>query len=117
VRKAIDKTKKFVSESIAPVAGTFDTGAMARGEPGLPARFVWRKTEYSVTQILDKWKETSPCKSGGKEKYVRKHWYKIKTADGKIMQIYFERESLPRGQRRTRWWLYSISEHNWRQGV
>lgn len=110
MREKIDKCDKFISESIKPIAGTFDTGAMARGEPGLPARFVWRKTEYSVTQILGKWKETSPCKSGGKEKYVRKHWYKIKTTDNKIMQIYFERKPLPKGQRRTRWWLYSISE-------
>jgi len=110
VREAIDKKEKFVSESITPVTGTFDTGAMARGEPGLPAQFVWRETKYSVTKILDKWKESSPCKSGGKEKYVRKHWYKIETKSGEIMNIYFERKSLPRGQRKIRWWLYSIIE-------
>ena len=109
MRKAIDEQERFVSEIIKPVAGTFDTRVMVRGEPGFPARFVWRKVEYVVTQILDKWKETSPCKSGSKEKYVRKHWYKIETSSGEIMKIYFERRSLPRGQRKTRWWLYSIS--------
>jgi len=109
MRKKIIGNRKFVSESIKPVAGTFDTGAMARGEPGLPSRFVWRKEEYMVVRILDKWKETSPCKSGSKEKYVRKHWYKIETSTGIIMELYFERRSLPKGQCKTRWWLYSIA--------
>jgi len=107
--KKMIRDEKFVSEPIKPVAGTFNTGAMARGEPGLPARFVWRRKEYTVLRILDKWKETSPCKSGGKEKYVRKHWYKVETDSGEIMKVYFERKSLPRGQRKIRWWLYSMS--------
>jgi hypothetical protein len=108
VREALEKNEELISESIMPVAGTFDTGAMARGEPGLPARFVWRKKEYIVAEILGKWKETSPCRSGGKERYVRKHWYKVRTANGLIMRIYFERKSMPRSQRQVRWWLYSL---------
>jgi phosphoribosylglycinamide formyltransferase-1 len=104
----ISKREILVSESVRPTGGTFDTGAMARGEPGLPARFVWRKQEYSVVQILDKWKETSPCKTGAKEKYVRKHWYKIQTSSGEIMKMYFERQPLAKNQRKTRWWLYTI---------
>lgn len=104
----MSKGEKFVSESIRPIPGTFDTGPMARGEPGLPARFMWRKQEYTVVRIIDKWKETSPCKTGAKEKYVRKHWYKIETRCGAIMQIYFERQPLAKGQRKIRWWLYTI---------
>jgi phosphoribosylglycinamide formyltransferase-1 len=110
MRKKMSENAMFVSESIKPITGTFNSGAMARGEPGLPARFMWRKTEYAVVRILDKWKETTPCKSGSKEKYVRKHWYKIETESGAIMNIYFERKSLPKGQRKTRWWLYSVSD-------
>jgi len=108
MREKIRRNEKFVSEPIRPIAGTFDTGAMARGEPGLPARFVWRKNEYSVAQVMNKWKETSPCKHGASEKYVRRHWYKIQTADGEVMQIYFERKPMTRGQGKLRWWLYSI---------
>jgi len=109
MRKKITGDEKYVSEPIKPNAGTFDTSAMTRGEPGLPSHFVWRKKEYEVVRILDKWKETSPCRSGGKEKYVRKHWYKIETSTGSIMKIYFERKSVSQGQRKIRWWLYSIS--------
>ena len=110
MRKEMSEHERFVSEAIQPVAGKFNTSTMAKGEPGLPTRFVWRKTEYSVTRILDKWKETTPCKSNSREKYVRKHWYRVETDSGDIMNIYFERKSLPKGQRRARWWLYSIAE-------
>lgn len=109
MREKMIGNERFVSEPIKPVAGTFDTGAMARGEPGLPGRFLWRKNEYSVARVLSKWKETSPCKSGATERYVRKHWYKIQTSSGEIMQLYFERKSMSRGQGKRRWWLYSVT--------
>jgi hypothetical protein len=49
-----DQHEEFVSEAIVPVAGTFDAGAMSRGEPGLPARFTWRDKIYTVaTSALD----------------------------------------------------------------
>jgi phosphoribosylglycinamide formyltransferase-1 len=102
--------EKFISESIKPVAGTFDTDGMSRGEPGLPDRFLWRKAEYKIAQVIDRWKDTGPCKSGSKEKYVRKHWFKIRTTSGEVMKIYFERKPLPKSQRKMRWWLYSIAE-------
>ena len=40
MREKMIGNEKLISEAIKPVVGTFDTGAMARGEPGLPARFV-----------------------------------------------------------------------------
>lgn len=102
--------ERFVSELIIPVKGTFDTKAMSRGEPGFPARFYWGRMEYTVGKIVQKWKEPTPCKSGSREKYVRKHWYKIVTTNGVVMKIYFERKSMPKGQTKRRWWLYSVME-------
>lgn len=104
--------QSFVSDQITPVAGTFDTRGMARGEPGFPRRFIWRNEEYIVGIILDKWKELTPCKSGSKEKYVRKHWFKIKTTNGYTMEIYFERKAKIRSKWKSRWWLYSVSDGN-----
>jgi hypothetical protein len=101
--------EEFISEPIKPVAGTFETAAMTRGEPGLPGRFVWRDTEYAVAEVLETWKETGPCKSGSPEIYLRKHWYKIRTTDNLIMKLYFERQPRSKGQCKTRWWLYTIT--------
>jgi hypothetical protein len=99
---------EFISEPIKPVVGTFDMAGMTRGEPGLPGRFLWRGKEYAVTEVLDVWKEEGPCRSGSTEMYLRKHWYKIMTADGLMMTLYFERQGRSKSQNKTRWWLYTI---------
>jgi hypothetical protein len=101
--------EEFVSEPIQPIAETFDCAAMTRGEPGLPERFVWRSSEYTVAEVLEAWKETGPCKSGGPEMYLRKHWYKIKTTNGLIMKLYFERQARSKSRNKTRWWLYTVA--------
>ena len=100
--------EEFVSETIKPREGTFDAAAMTRGEPGLPAKFLWRKTEYTIAEVLEAWKETGPCRNGSNEIYLRKHWYKIKTTDNIIMTLYFERQARSKKQIKTRWWLFSI---------
>lgn len=102
-------SEEFISEPIEPVAGTFDTAAMTRGEPGLPERFKWRDEEYAVAEVLEAWKETGPCRSGGPEQYLRKHWYKIRTDSGFEMTLYFERQTRSKIRNKTRWWLYTIN--------
>lgn len=102
------KTEQFVSEPIEPIQGTFDPGAMTRGEPGLPQRFIWRDKEHIVAEVLEVWKEDGPCQSGSAEMYLRKHWFRIATEEGAEMTLYCQRQ--PRSQRRSkaRWWLYTV---------
>ena len=100
---------QFISESIVPLDGPVDTAAMARGEPGLPNGFTWREQHYEIVEVLDKWKESGSCRHGSGEQYLRKHWYKVKTDDNRIMTIYFERQARSAKQRKDRWWLYTIS--------
>ena len=102
-------SETFVSEPIEPVAGTFDTGAMTRAEPGLPGRFIWRQRQYAVAEVIEVWKESGPCKGGGPEQYLRKHWYKIRTDDGLQMTLYFERPARSKNQSKIRWWLYTVA--------
>ena len=102
--------EEFISEPIKPVADTFDRASMTRAEPGFPGRFIWRDKEYAVADVLKRWKESGPCKSGGPERYLRKHWFRVKTKNGPEMTIYFERQSRTKHQNKTRWWLYTICE-------
>ena len=97
-----DIQDEFISEPIAPVKGTFDTAGMARGEPGLPSRFIWRDKEYAVAEVLEKWKESGPCKGGSSEMYLRKHWFRIRCTDSSEMTIYFERQPKSKQQSKTR---------------
>jgi phosphoribosylglycinamide formyltransferase-1 len=101
--------ERFVSEAIQPVTATYDTVRMAGGEPGLPREFVWRARTIQVAAVLRNWRETGRCHHGSPERYVRKHWYEIATANHETMKIYFERQ--PRGGKRgERWWLFSMRD-------
>jgi hypothetical protein len=99
----------FISEPIVPVGVSFDTGGMAMGEPGLPHVFRWRREEFVVAEVLEKWKEHGDCRHGSGERYVRKFGYSIRTTRGLKMKLYFQR-SVGRGKLpvRSRWWIQSV---------
>jgi hypothetical protein len=99
----------FVSEPIQPVAGTFDPAGMSRGEPGLPSRFHWRGREFTVALELERWRDHGDCRNGSGERYVRRHGFRVRTADNEILRLYFQR-TVGRGKisNQARWWLHSI---------
>jgi hypothetical protein len=98
----------FISEPIAPLEASFDTRGMARGEPGLPQKFRWRKNEFVVAEVLEQAKAHGSCRHGSGEHYVRRHSYRVRTIDGTIMNLYFQR-SAGRGKlAAARWWIQSV---------
>lgn len=101
---------RFVSEPLVPDRATFDTARMAAGEPGLPQRFSWRGHTVEVVEVIRNWKQTGACRNGSSEQYVRKHWYEIRTTDGRLMTIYFERSFRSKPSQANRWWLLSITD-------
>ncbi len=101
----------FVSEPITPVPGSFDPAGMTRGEPGVPQRFRWRRREYTVARELESWRDHGDCRNGSGERYVRRHIYRVRTTDGHVLRLYFQR-TVGRGRLpKTRWWLHSV-EHS-----
>jgi len=102
-----DPAQEFVSESLLPAAGSADTSAMSRGEPGVPGQFTWRGRTHSVVQVLGTWK-TSTADRG--EMYLRRHWFEILTDSGMRMTIYCERQARNRGKPKARWWIYSVQQ-------
>ena len=101
--------EQFVGEAVIPARASGEAPAMARGEPGLPRRFTWRGQEYVVGEVLRRWKESSPCRNGGDERYLRKHWFAIRTTDGRHMTLYFERQARRGSKPTARWWLYTAT--------
>ncbi len=100
----------FISEPITPVDASFDTAGMARGEPGLPLKFRWRKKEYDVTAVIEKGKGHGDCRNGSGERYVRRHDFRVRTAQGLVFRLYFQR-TVGRGQTgKSRWWVHSIED-------
>ena len=103
-----DDREEFVSEELTPVAGTADTAAMSRGEAGLPGRFTWRGREYRVAGVIRRWKSSGPCRSGGGERYLRRHWYRVLTEPPAIMTVYCERQARLPKRPKARWWIYTV---------
>ena len=100
---------EFVSEPILPKRGSFDSSDMGRALPGLPAEFTWRDESFCVRELLEKWKMSGPevGRMGG-ERYLRRHYFRVKTTSGHIMVLYCERNTRNRTRPKSRWWLYTI---------
>ena len=96
----------FVGESITPDDASFSVSPMAMGKPGLPRKFSWKGRRFSVLEVLEEWKESGDCRHGSGERYVRKHWFRVRTSEDLEMKIYFERQGRSSGG--SRWRLYSI---------
>jgi hypothetical protein len=97
----------FVGEPIQPEGGSFSVSRMAQGTPGLPREFSWKGRRLPVVQLLEEWKETGPCQHGSGERYVRKHWFRLKTTGDLELKLYFERQARPGAG--SRWRLYSTT--------
>lgn len=96
----------FIGEAITPEDLSFSVSPMAMGKPGLPRQFSWNGRRFSVIEVLEEWKECGNCRHGSGERYVRKHWFRVRTTEDLEMRIYFERQGRSGGG--SRWRLYSI---------
>ncbi len=104
---SIGMPDRFISERIEPMSEDIDTTGMSRGEPGFPRQFRWRGELVDVAELLESSKERTE-RYGEGEKYTRKHCYRIRTTDGVVMNIYFERQM--RTSAKARWWIYTIED-------
>ncbi len=93
--------RRFGSEPLEPAGDAYVTAAAA-GEPPLPARFTWRGEELGVQRLLRRWRSTKMDRG---DTYLKRHWFEFALPDGRIAQVYFERQAR-RGT--PRWWLYTI---------
>ena len=98
----------FIGDAIIPEDMSFSLSSMAMGKPGLPRKFLWKGRIFFVIEVLEEWKECGNCRHGSGERYVRKHWFRVKTTEDLEMRIYFERQGRSCGG--SRWRLYSIRE-------
>jgi len=96
----------FVSEGLTAVGDEFALPP-AVGEPALPLHFNWRRRTHAVTAVLPRWKACGPDRThGSDERYLRRHWYALRMADGAVWTVYFQRQPGSRRTAKARWWLY-----------
>ena len=91
-------------QPIVPEPGSFLARAMARGEPGIPRRFVCCGRRYEVAEVLGPAeRETGPCRNGSGERYVRRHVTRVRTTAGEVLLL-----SGSRGAGGPRWVLRAV---------
>lgn len=58
-------------------------------KPGPPTSFLWEGKEYQIVEILE-FRRSLDFKSAW---WRRRHrdWYKVRTADGRVFELYFHR--------------------------
>lgn len=101
----------FVSEPLEPLEASFDPDAMSAGAPGLPRGFRWRGQELIIAEVLQSGKEHGDCRHGSGERYLRKHVFRLRTTDGRVLRVYFQRSATrPLSRQAKRWWLHSLEE-------
>ena len=98
-------SEEVVGEALAPAPGSFDASAMARGEAGVPRQFTWRGEAHVVAELLSSWKGTGKDRG---ETYLRRHWFRVRTAAGLCMTIYCERQARNTKKPKARWWVYTV---------
>ncbi len=108
------RPRQFISEALRPAGGSTDAGAAARGEPALPAAFLWRGAEHPVAAVLERWRETGPCTSGSGERYVRRHRFRILTSAGDEWEVYCDRQGRRGKDAKARWWLFTVARRTGR---
>ena len=97
----------FIGEPIIPDDTSFAAADMATGAPGLPRAFTWNGRQYQVLELLEQWKEAGDCHHGSGERYVRKHWFRVRVTGDLEMRLYFERQRRSSGG--SRWRLYTLT--------
>ncbi|MDE1170086.1 MAG: DUF6504 family protein [Verrucomicrobium sp.] len=103
--------RRFVSAPLQPASPGFDAGAMARGEPGLPLSFLWEERTLTIAEVLERGRAYGDCTHGSGERYLRRHSWRVRTTDGALAEIYFQRSfGRSRFQGKARWWLRWIEE-------
>lgn len=100
--------ERFIGEALRPLQEDWDPQSMAAGSPGLPSAFLWGGRTLRLAALVRTWKDTGPCGHGSGERYVRRHWFEVRTTEGEVLKLYFERQRR-RGTVQSRWWLFSLA--------
>jgi Domain of unknown function (DUF6504) len=117
VRQDAAMPERFVSGPLTPDPNAIDPTGMDAGVPGLPRRFTWDGRVHEVARVVARWREAGPergRRGPAADTYLRRHWWRVVTAEGLDLKIYCERQTRGRGTggpgARQRWWVYSVTE-------
>ena len=107
----------FIAEEIT---AEFNERPMLEKKPGCPDRFVWREETFEVVEMLHEWhdykrrgrmaRNMQPQHASVAEQRgswgVGRDYYRVRTAEGRIFELYFDRAPKGSDERKGAWFLY-----------
>ncbi len=111
------RPKRFIAEKITAM---FDEAPLLEKKPGCPDGFTWRADDFQITEVLAEWHDYR--RRGRMAHNMREHharaatrrgswgvgrdYYRVRTADGHIFELYYDRAPGEVGDRAGSWYLY-----------
>ena len=80
------------------------------GEVKVPTAFCLGEREYAISEIIDAWPDHGfgPSSSRHKRWWQRRHrnYYRVKTTEGEVFEIYYDRGTNLKYPERKKWFLH-----------
>ncbi|MFW6136168.1 MAG: DUF6504 family protein [Chloroflexota bacterium] len=111
------KPLRFIGE---PITVHFDDDPALTKKPGCPARFDWRDQTHRIAEKLKEWHDyrrrgrmahnMRPAHAAIARRQgswgVGRDYYRVRTEDGRVFDLYFDRAPKHAGDRTGEWFLY-----------
>jgi hypothetical protein len=106
----------FIGE---PIEVVFDQAPVLEKKPGCPDRFIWKETTYTIVEIRSEWhdyqrrgrmaRNMQPKHAKVASRHgswgVGQDYYRVRTSDGHIFDIYYDRAPTDVDHRKGSWFL------------
>lgn len=112
---------RFIAE---PVRARFDESPVLEKKPGCPNGFTWRGEDFRIVEMLSEWhdyrrrgrmaRNMMPAHAATAERRgswgVGRDYYRVRTENGRIFDIYYDRAPKDAGHRKGAWFLFQELE-------
>jgi len=112
-----EPTMRFIDE---PVEAVFDSPPLFEKSPPCPAEFIWREQTFRIAELMAEWKDFRrrgrmsnnmiPAHLSRAQRIgswgVGRFFFRVRTEDDRIFEIFFDRAPMDAGDRKGRWVLF-----------
>jgi hypothetical protein len=112
-----EPTMRFIDE---PIEAQFDSPPLLEKSPPCPQGFIWQSQIFRIVELLAEWKDFRRRGRMGRNMIpphlsraerigswgVGRFFFRVRTEDGRIFEIYFDRAPADAGDRKGSWVLF-----------
>jgi hypothetical protein len=108
---------RFIAEEITAV---YNAPPLLEKKPGCPDRFIWREETYEIVEMQEEWhdyRRRGRMAQNMQPQHLRiaeqrgswgvgRDYYRVKVADGRLFELYYDRAPKGSDHRKGAWFLY-----------